>query len=185
MKAVVLHGSPRRNGETIKLLKKFMEGLEDSGCEVEFIDASRINVSDCTGCLQCEKNGECVIRDDMDNIYRLIEESDIVVVSSPVYFASVTAQLKSVIDRCQTLYSRRYVLKQEMKKKDGYLIFTAGCENKKMIDSMELLGRFFMLSCNGDIRDSIYALGTDKIHVEERKELLKEAYEKGLRAGGV
>lgn len=185
MKAVVLHGSPRKNGETIKLTKKFIEGLEDSGCEVDFIDACRVNVRPCTGCLYCEKGGECVIRDDMDDIYRIIEESDIVVLSSPVYFASVTAQLKSVIDRCQTFHSRRYVLKEESKKRDGYLIFTAGCNNNKMVDSMELLGKFFFLSCNGTIKESIYALGTDEVTTKDRQDLLQRAYESGLRAGGM
>lgn len=185
MKAVVLHGSPRKNGETIRITESFIRGLEDSGCRVEFIDACRIRVKPCIGCLCCEKNGECVIRDDMDNIYKIIEESDIVVLSSPVYFASVTAQLKSVIDRCQTLFSRRYIIKRKSKKKDGYLIFTAGGKNEKMIDAMELLGKFFMLSCNGSIKESIYALGTDEVPVQDRADIIKRAYETGLKAGGI
>lgn len=185
MKAVVLFGSPRKKGETWGISERFMRGLEDSGCEVEFVDACRVKVRPCTGCLGCEKNGECVIRDDMDRIYKIIEECDIVVLSSPVYFASVTAQLKSIVDRCQALFSRRYILKREIKKKDGYLIFTAGGKNSRMIDAMELLGKFFMLSCNGYIKESIYALGTDELSVYERVDLLERAYEAGLKAGGV
>lgn len=90
MKAVILNGCTRKNGKTEKLLESFIKGLKDSNCEVEIIDAIKTKASPCTGCLSCEKTGNCVINDDMQDIYKKVEECDIIVLASPVYFASVT-----------------------------------------------------------------------------------------------
>lgn len=181
MKATILKGCTRRNGKTDMLLKKFIEGLEDSNCEIDIVDTVKNKVTPCTGCLACEKTGNCVINDDMQEIYKKIEASDIVVLASPIYFASVTAQLKAAIDRCQTLYSRRYILKQNTEvTRKGYVVFTAGLTNPKEITAMEVLSKFFMLSCNSTLEEMIYAMNTDREEISEDK--LKEAYEIGKRA---
>lgn len=185
MKAVVIHGSPRENGNTIKLTKSFISGLNDNGCSVEFYDAAKLNITPCIGCLKCETIGNCVFNDKMQQIYDSISSCDIIVLSSPVYFASFSSQIKTVMDRCQTLYSRRYKMgiENEMNKK-GYLIFTAGCSNKKMIASMELTAKFFFLSCSAKLTDTIYVLNTDNKPVIDNQELFKEVYNKGFNAAG-
>lgn len=185
MKVLILSGNPRKNGNTMRITNRFIDGVVKCGGQVEFIDTTSLNVKPCTGCLFCENKGECSIKDDMAYVYEKIIESDAVVLSSPVYFASVSAQLKTVIDRCQMLFSRRYVLKNAVdKKRDGYMIFTAGGSNEKMIASMELLGKFFFLSCNGVLKESIFALGTDNMPVEEQAEVLNSAYLKGCEVAG-
>lgn len=181
MKALVLKGCTRKNGKTDKLLNSFLKGLEDSKCRVEIIDAVENKVSPCTGCLYCEKTGNCIIKDDMQEIYKKVEESDIIIIASPVYFASVTAQLKAMIDRFQTLFSRRYILKTNTEtKRKGYLVFTAGLTNPKEIVAMEVLAKFTMLSCNSTLEEMIYAMNTD--HEEISEEKFKEAYELGRKA---
>lgn len=182
MKVLVLSGNPRKNGNTMRITNRFIDGVVKAGGEVEFIDTTSLNVKPCTGCLFCEKKGSCSIKDEMNYVYEKIVESDVVVLSSPVYFASVSAQLKTVIDRCQMLFSRRYILKNAVdKKREGYIIFTAGGKNEKMIASMELLGSFFFLSCNGVLKESIFTLGTDTIPVEKQSEILNSAYLKGCK----
>ncbi|KMT22692.1 flavodoxin family protein [Clostridium cylindrosporum] len=182
MKALIFTGNTRKHGKTEKLLKSFVDGLKDSGCSVEIIDAVKTRVSPCTGCLSCEKTGQCVIKDEMQEIYNKVEESDILVLASPVYFASVTAQLKTMIDRFQALFSRRYILKTNTEtKRKGYLVFTAGLTNPKEIVAMEVLAKFFMLSCNSTLEEMIYAMNTD--HEEIAEEKFKEAYEIGKKAG--
>lgn len=183
MKVLILSGNTRINGNTMKLTNRFIDGVIACDGEVEFIDTTKLSVRPCTGCLYCEAKGECIIKDDMNEVYKKIIESDIIVLSSPVYFASVSAQLKTVIDRCQMLFSRHFTLKYSMdKKRFGYIIFTAGGQNKNMILSMELLAKFFFLSCSGVLKKSIFALGTDSTPVENRKELLEEAYKAGCEA---
>lgn len=182
MKAVILNGCTRKNGKTEKLLESFIKGLKDSNCEVEIIDAIKTKASPCTGCLSCEKTGNCVINDDMQDIYNKVEECDIIVLASPVYFASVTAQLKILVDRFQTLFSRRYILKTNTETvRKGYLLFTAGLTNPKEIVAMEVLAKFFMLSCNSTLEEVIYAMNTD--HEEIGEDIFKKAYEAGKLAG--
>ncbi|QCX32996.1 flavodoxin family protein [Caloramator sp. E03] len=183
MKAVILFGSPRENGNTKVLTQSFLNGLIDAKCIVEFIDVTKLKIHPCIGCLKCEKDGECFINDDMRFVYSKVEESDIIVLSSPIYFATVTSQLKMVIDRFQSFYSKKYILKKEnSNEKRGYLIFTAGGNNIKMIDCISLTAKFFMLSCNATLKDVIYVLGTDEKEVIKREEVLKSAYNKGLIA---
>lgn len=183
MKVLVLSGNTKMNGNTMMLTNRFTDGVKSCGGEVEFIDTTRLNIKPCTGCLYCEKKGECIIKDEMNEVYNRIIESDIIVLSSPVYFASVSAQLKTVVDRCQMLFSKNFRLKSNMdKKKIGYIIFTAGGNNKDMVLSMELLARFFFLSCRGVLKKSIFALGTDNETVDKRAELLDEAYKEGCEA---
>lgn len=183
MRAVVIHGSPRENGSTIKLTKSFIKGLSDKGCSVEFFDSTKLNIMPCTGCLKCESSGNCIFNDEMQHIYDSIKNTDIIILSSPVYFASFPSQIKAVMDRCQMLHSRRYKLGIENNiDKKGYLIFTAGGSNKKMIDSMELTARFFFLSCSAKLTDTIYVLNTDDKPVIDDEELFKKIYNKGFIA---
>jgi len=173
MKVLVLFGSPRKK-HTYELTKAFIEGLEKD-TEVEFIDTTKLNISHCMGCNYCLKEMKCFIKDDMEDILNKIEEADIIVLSSPVYFGTVTSYLKVLIDRCQPLYNKRFVLKVEDKvKKKGFLIFTAGGKNKRMIDSMNLVTKFFMLSCGAELVDTIYCLNTDENGLD--KEALQRAH---------
>jgi multimeric flavodoxin WrbA len=184
MKAIIFSGCPRKNGNTMQLTNKFIEGLRESGCEVEFIDTNKLNIRPCVSCGNCERAGSCSINDDMQEIYKKTEESDIIVLTSPVYFASVSAQLKILIDRFQVFYNRRYVLKiDEGTKRKGYLIFTAGLKNEKMIDCMSILAKFFMLSCSAKLMEPIFAIGTDDVQVKDKPELLEKAFNMGLEAG--
>lgn len=183
MKAIILHGSPRKNGNTIKITERFIDGLKLGGVVVDFIDTTKLNISPCLGCLKCEGKDSCVIKDEMTEIYSKIINSDIIVLSSPVYFASFSAQLKTVIDRCQYLHSRKYVLKLDAEiNRDGYLIFSAGSKNRDTINSMELSAKFFMLSANAKLQESIFALDLDNVPIENRRDVLDLAYEVGYKA---
>ncbi|KRQ87251.1 Iron-sulfur flavoprotein [Caloramator mitchellensis] len=179
MKALVLFGSPRR-GNTYKLTESFKKGLEERNIQVEFIDVTKLNISHCKSCDFCLKNKGCIFKDDMEQIYTKIYESDIIVLASPVYFGTVTSYLKVLIDRCQPLYNRRFVLNIEDKvKRKGVLIFTAGRKNKKMVDAMELVAKYFLFSCNADLNEVIYCLNTDENDIEGA--ILETAYERALR----
>lgn len=183
MKAVVLNGSPRINGNTNHLLKYFIDGFKAAAGEIEIINTVNINIRPCNGCLKCEETGTCIIRDYMDEIYSKVDQADVIVLSSPVYFASFSAQLKTVIDRFQANFSRKYILRhKDDRKRKGYLIFTAGGKNEKMILSMELGAKFFFLSCNASLEGMLYALGTDSETVFSMDELLQRAYQTGYDA---
>lgn len=99
MKAVVLFGSPRREGNTIQLVNAFTDVLKNKGINVRMLYLNDMNIRPCQGCYICLPAGVCKINDDMKDIRKYIEESDLIIYASPVYWFSVSAQLKLAIDR--------------------------------------------------------------------------------------
>lgn len=100
-KIVILNGSPRKNGNTAALCDAFMEGAEASGHTVTRFDLQQMDIHGCLGCLKGGKDpaSPCVQKDDMSKIYPAYTEADIVVLASPMYYWSITAQLKTAFDR--------------------------------------------------------------------------------------
>lgn len=101
MKIVVLMGSPRPTGNTASLVHDFKEGAESVGHEVYVIQVGSMNIKGCIGCDYCKKvgNGKCAINDDMQTVYAILEDADMIVFASPVYYFSFTGQLQSMISR--------------------------------------------------------------------------------------
>ena len=107
VKVLGIAGSPRREGNTELLLREFLRGAGTSGLETELIILSEVDISPCTSCDLCQEDGKCVIADDMQLMYQKLLEARYIVFASPIYFSGVSAQLKSFIDRCQALWSRK------------------------------------------------------------------------------
>lgn len=105
---LILNGSPRRNGQTASLVNAFADGARAEGNEVRELYLYGMEIRDCVGCTRCVENpGEmpnpCVIRDDMAQVYEGIDWSDVVVLASPMFYWTITGQLKSAIDRTLAL----------------------------------------------------------------------------------
>ena len=98
---LVLNGSPRVRGNTVALVEAFARGAQEAGNQVHVCNLRELDIHPCMGCLQGGKNPDspCIQKDDMDKIYRLYRQADRIVFASPMYFWSVSAQLKMVIDR--------------------------------------------------------------------------------------
>ena len=112
MRVLGIAGSPRRGGNTDLLLAEVMKGAANRGAEVKTIILNNLEISPCQHCDACLKTGWCRIDDDMQMIYRELEAADRIVLASPIQFMGVTAQMKAMIDRCQALWARKYILKQ-------------------------------------------------------------------------
>ena len=121
-------GSPRRHGNSERLLDALIQGVNNAGGLAEKLVVVEYGITPCRGCNSCSKTGECVIKDRMHEIYALIDTADAIVVASPVYFASVPAVLKTLYDRCQPYWARRYVLKHEAphRRPGGMLVVGGG-----------------------------------------------------------
>jgi multimeric flavodoxin WrbA len=103
MKVIALNGSARgKKGVTWKLLDSFLKGLSEGGAAVSDIQLNGMNISYCRACLTCmhKTPGQCARRDDMDQIYPYLKESDLLVMGTPVYTDNMSAQMKTVMDRC-------------------------------------------------------------------------------------
>lgn len=100
MKVVGILGSPRgRNSLTRKLLESALAGVREAGAETELIDITKLNIKGCLGCSACYRTGNCVLKDDFEVVYEKMLGADGIVLGSPVYFDSASAQLKAFIDR--------------------------------------------------------------------------------------
>ena len=99
MKIVGLVGSPRKGGNVDTLLQKAMDGAKAQGAETALFYLNDLNLHGCQGCYGCKKDGKCVVKDDMQQIYAAINEADAVIIGSPIYFGRISAQLAPVMDR--------------------------------------------------------------------------------------
>ncbi|HIR16648.1 flavodoxin family protein [uncultured Cloacibacillus sp.] len=100
-KIIVLNGSPRKNGNTSALVKAFREGAESAGHTVTEFWLGGMKINGCRGCCAGGKNPEspCVQKDDMEQIYPAYKEADVVVLASPLYYWTISGQLKCAFDR--------------------------------------------------------------------------------------
>jgi multimeric flavodoxin WrbA len=107
MKILGIVGSPRKNGNTEILMKEALRVARDAGCETEMFLMSEKQVAPCDACGTCFEVGSCVVQDDMQELYELMERSEGIIIGSPVYFGSVSAQTKAIMDRMFALLGRR------------------------------------------------------------------------------
>ncbi len=130
MKVLGIAGSPRRGGNTDLLLAEVMKGAASRGAEVKTIILNDLEISPCQHCDACLEAGRCKIEDDMQMVYRELEDADRIVLASPIQFMGLTAQMKTMIDRCQALWARKYVLKLpplgNRRERKGFFISVGG-----------------------------------------------------------
>ena len=107
MKILGIVGSPRKNGNTEILMKEALKMARDAGCETEMFLMSEKQVAPCDACGTCFEVGSCVVQDDMQELYEMMEQADGIIIGSPVYFGSVSAQTKAIMDRMFALLGRR------------------------------------------------------------------------------
>jgi multimeric flavodoxin WrbA len=99
VKILGLSCSPRRGGNTEILLAEVLKGAEKEGAEVEFYSVSGKDIKPCDGCRACYKRGKCHIKDDMQDLYEKLLEADGIIFGTPIYFYSMIAQAKTIVDR--------------------------------------------------------------------------------------
>ena len=118
-KVLILSGSPRKGGNSDALCDRFMQGAVEAGHEVEKIRVAEKKIGFCSGCYYCQKSGGvCAKKDDMPEILQKMIDADVIVLASPVYFYSIDAQLKALIDRTVARWT-------EVKDKEFYYIMTS------------------------------------------------------------
>lgn len=128
---LILHGSPRKNGNTALLSEAFERGALEAGHKVRRIFIRSKKIQGCLGCGACQRNGgNCVQKDDMTEIYKAMLEADVIVFASPVYFYTWTAQMKTVIDRT-------FAVEQRLTDKTFYLIGAGAASSEDYMETMK------------------------------------------------
>lgn len=173
-KVLILSGSPRANGNSDLLCDQFMLGAKEAGHQVEKIRVAEKNIAYCKACYAC-KTGSCVLKDDMAEVLQKMIDADVLVMASPVYFYSIDAQLKAVIDRSLARWT-------EVKNKEFYYIMTAADEGRASMDTTLACFRGFA-DCVKGAKEMGVIYGTGVYQKGEVKETpaMEEAYEMGKR----
>lgn len=102
---LIISASPRIASNSSALVGAFAEGAIESGAEVEYVSLRNADLGFCRGCLACQSTGSCVINDDAGEIVRKMHDADVLAFATPVYYNSVSGQLKTMLDRANPLFS--------------------------------------------------------------------------------
>lgn len=173
-KVLILSGSPRKGGNSDMLCNEFMRGARENGNDVEKIFLRDKKIGYCTACYYCkESGGECAIKDDMSEILDKMLTADVIVMASPVYFYSIDAQLKTVIDRTVARWT-------QIKNKEFYYIATAAESNRAAAKCTIECTRGLAACLEGSKEKGvIYGIGVYEPGVIEATPIVKEAYNMG------
>lgn len=186
-KIIVILGSPRKNGNSAILAGRIADGARDNGAETEEIFLQDLKIGACKGCNACQKNSsrKCIIMDDMDKIYPVLEEADAFILATPVYWCSMSAQLKTFIDRTYPLVDmktfssvftgRKIALALSYADPD---VLTSGAMN--VVRTFQDILNFSKGECIGVLHGSAYGAGD----IKADKKLLDAAYETGKKFNG-
>ena len=173
---LILSGSPRAKGNSNILCDEFMRGAEEAGNQVEKVQVSRLNLAGCLGCNACKRNGgECVQKDDMVTIKEKMISADVIVLASPIYFYSMTAQLKTLLDRC-------YAFMDSLTGKEFYYIISCAADSVIYTETMIASLRGFTC-CLPDSKEKgiIYGINAPEMGDVRKGEAVEQAYESGKR----
>lgn len=174
-KVLILSGSPRKNGNSDILCNEFMRGAAENGNIVEKIRVAEMNLEYCRACYACSDTGSCVIKDDMSEVLQKIIDADVLVLASPVYFYSIDAQLKTLIDRTVSRWT-------EVKNKEFYYIMTAADSGFEAMETTLACFRGYADCVNGAKEMGVvYGVGVYEKGEIKDTNAMKEAYEMGLK----
>jgi len=191
MKTIAFLGSPRKDGNTELLLKEAIRGVkETSGGDVTVYNLNLMNIKPCQDCGGCEKTGECVVDDDMKKIYPEIRTADRIIFASPIFFFGLSAQSKTMIDRCQSFWCEKYLLKKPIPPgefgRKGLLVIVGGMKKAVGVECGEACAMAFFRTVSVSEHRVLSFLGVDaKGAICEHPTGLKDAFEAGKTLAGI
>lgn len=186
-KILAVYGSPRREGNTATLVNHAVEGALSAGAEVERIVLRDLKMSPCLEIYGCKRDGRCVIKDDFQHVYDTLLGSQGLILGSPIFFYTVSAHTKVLIDRCQSLWVKKYWLDKVepghwSASRKGLFISVGATKGKKLFDGALLTVKYFFDVLDMELHQSLLYRGLDfEGDVLQHPAYLTEAYEAGRR----
>jgi multimeric flavodoxin WrbA len=186
MKVAAFHGSPRAEGNIDILLRETVKAIDEAKHEIKVFQLNNLSIKPCQDCGGCDETGVCIINDDMDEIYDAIREADRVILASPIFFFGLSAQAKIMIDRCQSFWCEKYLLKKPIPegqyKRKGLLLLVGGMKKETVIQCAEATAKAFFRSVSISTHETLSFIGIDaKGAILQHPTALKDAYEAGKR----
>ena len=171
---IVISSSPRKNGNSNALVAAFVKGAEEAGNQVEVISLIGKHMEFCRGCMVCNQTNRCVIEDDMKQINEKLGQAEVVVFATPIYYYSVSGQLKTFFDRTSPLFTAAY------KFRDIYLL-AAAAEDEATTADGTIQATVGWVDCFGkaSLRKTVFAGNVDAVGDIVGHRALEEAYQTG------
>lgn len=185
----IINGSPRKNGNTDILTDTLLESAIQHGAGAEKVRLISMKIKPCLECGGCDETGECIIEDDIQELYEKIAEADALVVASPVFFYNITSTTQAMVERSQACWVRKYLLKQGPwggKRRKGIFISLGATKGKMLFDGVVRVIRYFYDAVDADFHGALLYRGIEaKGAVKRNAQALDEMKELGrLLASG-
>ena len=179
---LILKGSPRENGNSNFLAEQVARGAKEAGAEVESLLLHHMDIRPCDACDVCQETGVCIVKDDMQTIYPLLEKANAIVIASPVYWFTISAQAKLCIDRWYALEGPQG---NALRGKQIGIVLTYGDTDLytsggiNAIHTYESMFRYI----GADIVGMVYGTAHEIGAAEKQPELIERAYKLGQNLG--
>lgn len=173
---VIINSTYRKGGNSEALAAQFAKGAAEAGNKVNTISLREINLKFCIGCLSCAKSGRCVLGDDVNGLLPAVQNADVLVFATPVYYYSMCGQLKTFLDRLNPLYGK------DNKFKEVYLLGTAADGDRSAMDGT-VKGVQGWIDCFDGVKFSgvVYGVGVEGVGEVQKTAAYSEAYEMGKK----
>ena len=184
-KIAAIYGSPRRKGNTSTLLQQAVRGAQDAGAQVTEIVLRDLKMSPCLEIYGCKKTGRCVIQDDYGKIEALLQRIDGLMLASPIFFYTVSAHTKILMDRCNSLWVKKYWIDkrpfgQKHYPRKGLFISVGSTKGKRLFDGALLSVKYFMDALDMALWQSLVFRGIEaEGQILKHPSALQEAYDGG------
>lgn len=169
---LILSASPRKGGNSDLLCDQFLLGAQESGNRAEKVFLRDRAIGYCLGCEACQQSGVCVRKDDMADILDKMIAADVIVMATPVYFYTMAAQMKTLIDRTVPRYT-------EIRNKAFFFIVTAAGDKRSLERTVEGFRGFLACLDGAEERGVVYGAGAWKKGDIRTTPAMEEAYALG------
>jgi multimeric flavodoxin WrbA len=183
---VAVYGSPRRKGNTALLLDQAVQGAEETGAAVEKIALRDLKISPCLEIYGCRETGRCVIQDDFQKVHDQLQQCRGLMLASPIFFYAVSAQAKILMDRCQSLWVKKYWIDrtpfgQKDYSRRGLFISVGATSGKKLFDGALQTVKYFFDVLDMELWQALLYRGLDfEGDVLKHPDYLEEAFSRGM-----
>jgi multimeric flavodoxin WrbA len=188
LRLLCISGSPRRGGNTDRLLDQAVAGAAGCGASVKHLVLADLEIAPCQHCDGCMQNGgRCVVEDDMQSIHQDLREFDRFILASPIFFMGVTAQAKTMIDRCQALWVMKYIQRLPValssgRPRKGVFISVGGRNYKDLFNGAMATVKSWLITLEVEYAGDLLIPGIDGYDaINSHPTALKDAFSLGQR----
>jgi multimeric flavodoxin WrbA len=188
VKIIAFNGSPRLEGNTEVMMNEALKPLQEAGHDITVFPLNTMDIAPCQDCGGCVETGICIYDDAMTGVFAAIREADRIILASPIFFYSISAQTKIMVDRCQAFWCEKYLLKKSIPSgphgRKGLLLLVGGMKKDESRVTAESTVKGFFRSCSVPEHETLFFGGIDaKGDIQKHPTALKDVYAAGQRLG--